>query len=98
MKASVNILKREYLVPVQHGISNEEMFKDMITEIIKSEKFDITEINNSKRVFLCKKICYKGDHVGYSTKKKQSSWFTYKDHQNRYQSTHLFTVEYVEIP
>ena len=56
MKTPTKILTCEHLIHVQHGMNNEELFKSMITEIIRNENFDIEEINNPKRVFLCKKI------------------------------------------
>lgn len=97
MKQPIKIFKSEHFIPYEHGMSNDEMFKSMISKIITNENFDLDEINNLKRVFLCRKICFKGDHVGYSKLEKVSDWFIYKDHQNRYSSTSLFTVEYVQM-
>lgn len=90
------LLKSEHLIPVSHGMSDEEMFKDIISSMISSEKFDLDDINNKNKFFICRKISFDGNHVGYSQEEKRQSTFVYKDHQNRYQSTDFFNVEYKE--
>ncbi len=88
------LLKTESFIPISHGMSNDEMFKDMISNIIQSSKFDIENLNNKNCFFICKKICFKGNHIGYSSNEKKDSSFVYRENQNKYQSTDFFLVEF----
>lgn len=91
------IYKAEATILVDHGMSNNEIFKSLVKEILSKSDIEYSEINNKRRFFTFVKVDFNGKHIGLTTEEKRSRWFYNLDYKNRYQCTSYFAVEYKEL-
>lgn len=78
-------------------MSDDEMFKSMICEIVNDPKFNHKDVNEREMFFSFKKMALDGKHIGYTSEEKASSSFVYKDRQNLHNSTDFYTVEFKKV-